>query len=76
MKKRSFLMVGAVLITAAALVLVGCGKSPKSLGEEGRKLEQQAEALNAAGAGKSDPRVIKLMTRAAGIIEQRDKFSE
>jgi hypothetical protein len=74
MKKRNVVIVGAVLV-AAVLVLSGCGKSPKALGTEYRKLVQQAEALD-AGVTESDPRYIKLMVQLADLQEQAEKFSE
>jgi PBP1b-binding outer membrane lipoprotein LpoB len=72
MKKQSFLIIGTVLVIAAVLVLSGCGKSPKALAAEMKKLEQQALSLDTSDVAK----LTKLSLQSAKLMTQVSKLSE
>jgi hypothetical protein len=74
MKKRSFLMVGAVLITAAALVLGGCGGgSPEKIQAQLEKLQAEALALTESGEAGDMLKAAKLTTEAVKLMAELEK---
>jgi uncharacterized lipoprotein YmbA len=71
MKKRSCFIFGAVLVTAAALVLGGCGgKDPAKIQAQLEKL--QSEALEFAESGNTE-KAEKLAAEAAKLTAQLEK---